>query len=321
MTTALVARESSVAFEPVDTLPDSGVTVDVSWSSLNYKDALAVTRKGRIVRRFPMVLGIDLAGTVVASDDADFAPGANVVAVGQGLGESEPGGYTQRQRVRASALVPLPDGLTLEQAMRIGTAGFTAMLCVLALERNGVVPDDREIVVTGAAGGVGSIAVMLLSRRGYRVAASTGRAELEGYLRELGATSIVAREELAQASGAMQKERWAGDIDTVGGATLANVFAQTAYGGAIACCGMAGGHELTTTVWPLILRNVSLLGVSSIHTPKPQRVEAWSRLAEDIDPARLAAMSRTEPLSKIFELADEILAGRVRGRIAIDVTS
>ena len=320
MTTALVARESSVAFEPIDTLPDSGVTVDVSWSSLNYKDALAVTRKGRIVRRFPMVLGIDLAGTVVASDDAEFAPGANVVAVGQGLGESEPGGYTQRQRVRASALVPLPDGLTLEQAMRIGTAGFTAMLCVLALERNGVVPGDREIVVTGAAGGVGSIAVMLLSRRGYRVAASTGRAELEGYLRELGATSIVAREELAQASGAMQKERWAGGIDTVGGATLANVFAQTAYGGAIACCGMAGGHELTTTVWPLILRNVSLLGVSSIHTPKAQRVEAWSRLAEDIDPARLAAMSRTEPLSKIFELADEILAGHVRGRIAIDVT-
>jgi acrylyl-CoA reductase (NADPH) len=317
--TALVAHEDRVAFEQLtaDDLPKAGVTVDVAYSSLNYKDALAVTRRGKIVRRFPTVLGIDLAGTVAASDDPGFAPGAAVVAVGQGLGESEGGGYTQRERVRADALVPLPEGMTLEQSMQLGTAGFTAMLCVLALERNGVVPDEREIVVTGAAGGVGSVAVMLLARLGYRVAASTGRPELEPYLRDLGATSIVPRDELAQKGAPMQTERWAGGIDTVGGTTLTNVFAQTAYGGAIACCGMAGGHELSTAVWPLILRNVSLLGVSSIRTPKAQRLEAWTRLARDTDFAKLAELSRTEPLSRMFELSEEILAGKVRGRIAI----
>jgi acrylyl-CoA reductase (NADPH) len=316
---ALVARETAVALEALsdDDLPTGGVTVDVAYSSLNYKDALAVTRRGRIVRRFPMVLGIDLAGTVAASDDTAFAPGANVVAVGQGLGESEWGGYTQRQRVKPDALVPLPRGMTLEQSMQIGTAGFTAMLCVLALERNGVVPNDQEIVVTGAAGGVGSIAVLLLAKLGYRVAASTGRPELEAYLRNLGATSIVARQELAQPGAPMQSEKWGGGIDTVGGTTLANVFAQTAYGGAVASCGMAGGHELATTVWPLILRNVSLLGVSSIRTPKAQRVEAWTRLAKDLDFAKLAELSRTEPLARVFELSEKLLGGHVRGRIVI----
>jgi acrylyl-CoA reductase (NADPH) len=317
---ALVARENAVSFETLtdDVLPKSGVTVDVAYSSLNYKDALAVTRRGRIVRRFPMVLGIDLAGTVSESDDAAFAPGAKVLAVGQGLGESEWGGYTQRERVRADALVPLPDGMSLEQSMQLGTAGFTAMLCVLALERNNVRPDEREIVVTGAAGGVGSVAVMLLARLGYRVAASTGRPELEPYLRDLGATSIIPRDELSQAGAPMQSERWAGGIDTVGGITLTNVFAQTAYGGAVASCGMAGGHELATTVWPLILRNVSLLGVSSIRTPKPERIEAWTRLARDTDFAKLAELSRTEPIARIFELSEEILAGKVRGRIVIE---
>jgi acrylyl-CoA reductase (NADPH) len=310
---ALIARENSVAFEELDELPPEGVTVDVAYSSLNYKDALAVTRRGKIVRRFPMILGIDLAGTTES--------GEKVLAVGQGLGESEWGGYTRRERVREDALVPLPDGMSLEQAMQLGTAGFTAMLCVLALERNGVRPDEKEIVVTGAAGGVGSVAVLLLAKLGYRVAASTGRPELEDYLRNLGATSIVPREELASNGGPMQKERWAGSIDTVGGATLANVFAQTAYGGAVACCGMAGGHELSTAVWPLILRNVSLLGVSSIRTPRPQRLEAWSRLARDIDFAKLASLSRTEPLSKIFELSEELLGGKVRGRIVIDTSA
>jgi putative YhdH/YhfP family quinone oxidoreductase len=316
---AVVARESGVAFEQLteDDLPKSGVTVDVAYSSLNYKDALAVTRRGRIVRRFPMVLGIDLAGTVAASDDPEFAPGAKVLAVAQGLGESEWGGYTQRERVKADALVPLPEGMSLEQSMQIGTAGFTAMLCVSALERNGVVPGEREVVVTGAAGGVGSIAVMLLARLGYRVAASTGRPELEPYLRGLGATSIVPRSELAEKGAPMQSERWAGGIDTVGGTTLATVFAQTAYGGAVAACGMAGGHELVTTVWPLILRNVSILGVSSIRTPKPQRIEEWTRLARDIDFAKLAELSRTEPLSRVFALSEEILAGHVRGRIVL----
>lgn len=317
---ALVARETSVAFEELtdEDLPKSGVTVDVAYSSLNYKDALAVTRRGKIVRKFPMVLGIDLAGTVTASDDPAFVPGMQVLGTGQGLGESDWGGYTKRQRVRADAIVPVPQGMTLEQAMQLGTAGITAMLCVLALERYGVLPDDREMVVTGAAGGVGSIAVMLLARRGYNVAASTGRPELEPYMRGLGAKSIVPREELAKPGPPMQSERWAGGIDTVGGVTLANLFAQTAYGGAVACCGMAGGHELNTAVWPLILRNVSLLGVSSIRTPKAERVEGWSRLARDTDFAKLAELSRTEPIAKIFELSEEILAGKVRGRIVIE---
>ena len=316
---ALVANEDVVAFEPItdDDLPKNGVLVDVAYSSLNYKDALAVTRRGRIVRRFPMVLGIDLAGTVVSSDDPEFAPGDRVVGHGQGLGENDWGGYTQRERVRPEAIVHLPEGISLEQAMQVGTAGFTAMLCVLALERNGVVPDDREIVVTGAAGGVGSVAVMLLARLGYRVAASTGRPELEPYFRSLGATSVIPREELAQKGAPMQTERWAGGIDTVGGTTLSNLYAQTAYGGAVACCGMAGGHELATTVWPLILRNVSLLGVSSLKTPRPQRIEAWARLKRETDFRQLADLSRTEPLSRIFELSEEIMAGKVRGRIVI----
>ncbi len=308
---ALVAREDSVAFEEIAELPPGDVTVDVAYSSLNYKDGLAVTRRGKIVRKFPMVLGIDLAGTTES--------GQKVLATGQGLGESEPGGYTQRQRVREDALVPVPQGMTLEQAMQLGTAGLTAMLCVQALERNNVLPGEREVIVTGAAGGVGSLAVMLLAKRGYRVAASTGRPELEDYLRGLGATTIVPREQLATAGAPMQKEQWAGGVDTVGGPTLSNVFAQTAYGGAVACCGMAGGHELSATVWPLILRNVSLLGVSSLRTPKPERIEAWNRLASDVDFRRLAEISRTEPLSRIFELAEEIMAGQVRGRVAIDV--
>jgi acrylyl-CoA reductase (NADPH) len=316
---ALVAHEDRVAFEPLsdDDLPKNGVLIDVAYSSLNYKDALAVTRRGRIVRRFPMVLGIDLAGTVVSSDDPEFAPGDRVVGHGQGLGENDWGGYTTRERVRPDAIVHLPEGISLEQAMQVGTAGFTAMLCVLALERNGVMPDDREVVVTGAAGGVGSVAVMLLARLGYRVAASTGRPELESYFRSLGATSIIPREELAQKGAPMQTERWAGGIDTVGGITLTNLYAQTAYGGAVACCGMAGGHELATTVWPLILRNVSLLGISSLKTPKPQRIEAWARLTRETDFQLLADLSRTEPLSRIFELSEEIMAGKVRGRIVI----
>lgn len=312
---ALVARESEVAFEQIDDaqLPE-GVLVDVAYSSLNYKDALAVTRRGRIVRRFPMILGIDLAGTIAET-------GERVLAHGQGLGELDWGGYTARERVRADALVPVPDEMSLEQAMQLGTAGLTAMLCLMALERNGVVPDDREVIVTGATGGVGSIAVMLLSREGYRVAAATGRPELESYLRSLGATSIVSREELTAKGAPMQSERWAGGIDTVGGVTLANLYAQTAYGGAIACCGMAGGHELNIAVWPLILRNVSLLGVSSILPPQETRILAWSRMANEIDFATLAGLSRTEPLSNIFTLAEELLGGKLHGRVVLDVNA
>jgi acrylyl-CoA reductase (NADPH) len=324
--TALLARQNGKSYTTSleqlsdrDLPPGERVSVDVVFSSLNYKDGLAVTGRGRIIRNFPMVPGIDLAGTVTDSDSEDFSAGQLVLATGQGLGELEWGGLTQRQRVLPDALVPLPAGMTLEQAMQLGTAGFTAMLALMALERNDVVPGEHEVVVTGAAGGVGSIAVMLLARHGYRVAASTGRPELEGYLRDLGATSIVKREDLLESGGPMQTERWAGAIDTVGGQTLSTLFAQTAYGGAIACCGMAGGHELHATVWPLILRNVSLLGVSSLLTPRAQRIEAWSRLARETDFARLATLSRTEPLSRIHELSEEILAGRVRGRVVIDV--
>lgn len=295
------------------------VLVDVAYSSLNYKDGLAVTAKGKIIRKFPMVLGIDLTGTVAESSSPAYKPGDRVVACGQGLGETEWGGYAQRQRVRADALVPLPDALSFEQAMAIGTAGFTAMLCVLALEQMDVRPSERELVVTGAGGGVGSIAVMLLARRGYNVAASTGRAELEDYLRSLGASSIVPRDELSKKSAPLESERWGGGVDTVGGQTLSTIYAQTAYGGAIACCGMAGGGELNAFVWPLILRNVSLLGVSSIHTPLAQRKRAWEALAREVDPRKLASLSRVEPLSRIQALAEEIVGGTVRGRVVIDV--
>ena len=321
---ALIARESENGYttsveELTDAdLPQEGeVTVDVAYSSLNYKDALAVTARGKIIRRFPMVLGIDLAGTVTESSSGVFKPGDRVLATGQGLGETAWGGYTQRQRVFADALVPLPEGLSLEQAMQLGTAGLTAMLCVMALEQAGIRPSERELVVTGAGGGVGSLAVMLLARLGHRVAASTGRLEEEPYFRDLGASTVIHRDELAKKGGPLQSEKWAGGIDTVGGVTLTNLFAQTAYEGAVACCGMAGGHELNTTVWPMILRNVSLLGVSSLRTSKARRIEAWQRLARDIDAQKLHALSRTEPLARIRELSDSILAGQVRGRVVI----
>src|SRR5205085_10076701 len=240
---ALVARsQNEVGFEEISEIPSNDVLVDVAYSSLNYKDGLAVTGRGKIIRRFPMVAGIDLAGTVVQSATDEFKVGDRVVRHGQGLGENDWGGYAQQQRVRAGAIVKIPGSITFEDSMRIGTAGFTAMLCVLALEQNDVKPSDREVVVTGAAGGVGSLAVHLLAQRGYKVAASTGRPELESYFRELGATSIVPREELAKKPAPLQSERWAGGIDTVGGETLSNIFAQTAYEGAIACCGMAQSH-------------------------------------------------------------------------------
>lgn len=321
---AFIARESAdgytANFETLTDgdLPQTGeVVVDVAYSSLNYKDALAVTGRGKIIRKLPMVLGIDLAGTVVESSSDEFKPGDRVLGTGQGLGESDWGGYTQRQRVRADAIVPLPEGLSLEQSMQLGTAGITAMLCVMALEQAGIAPSERELVVTGAAGGVGSIAVMLLAKLGHSVAASTGRLEESDYLRGLGATSVIHRDEFTKKGGPLQSEKWAGGVDTVGGVTLANLFAQTAYEGAIACCGMAGGHELNATVWPLILRNVSLLGVSSLRTPKAKRIEGWSRLASDIDATKLAGLSRTEPLSRIRALADDILDGKVRGRVVL----
>lgn len=322
---ALVARKSetgyTVALEALqrDDLPAGEVLVEVSHSSLNYKDGLAVAARGKIIRKFPMVLGIDVAGTVLESSSPDFQPGDRVAGTGQGLGELTWGGYSQLQRVSADAIVRIPDPLSVEQSMQIGTAGVTAMLCLMGLEMARVVPDEREVVVTGAGGGVGSIAVMLLAANGYKVAASTGRPELEPWLRELGATSVIERSELSRKAAPMESEKWAGGIDTVGGDTLATVYAQTAYEGAIAACGMAGGHELNTTVWPMILRNVSLIGVSSLKTPKTKRLEAWARLARELDLAKLASISRTEPLSDIHSLADEILSGQIRGRAVVDV--
>ncbi|MBI4520818.1 MAG: oxidoreductase [Gemmatimonadetes bacterium] len=306
---------------PEDALPGGDVLVEVACSSLNYKDGLAVTGRGDIIRRFPMVCGIDLAGTVIDSRVPDFKPGDGVLAVGQGLGETEWGGYSQRARVAASALVPVPPGLSLQQAMAIGTAGFTAMLSLMALEHHGIRPGEREMLVTGAGGGVGSVAVALLAARGYTVAASTGRPELHDYLRGLGAVTIVDRATLAQKPPPLASERWAGGVDSVGGPTLASVLAATAAHGAVAACGLAGGVEVPTTVMPFILRNVALLGVNSVQAPKPLRLEAWSRLARELPRDKLERMTSVEPLSKIKELSDRILAGQIRGRVVVDVNA
>lgn len=300
-------------------LPEGDVTVAVSYSSLNYKDGLAVTGKGKVIRNFPMVCGIDLAGSVETSSSAEWAPGDEVVITGWGLSEQYPGGYTQRQRVRSEWLTPLPQGLSALQSMAIGTAGLTAMLCVLALEDAGVAPgSDREVLVTGAGGGVGSVAVAILATLGYRVAASTGRPEIHDYLRSLGAATIVDRAELASSGRPLGAERWLGAVDTVGSQTLATVLSQMAYGGAVAACGLAGGPDLPTTVLPFILRNVSLIGVDSVMCPAPRRAAAWGRLASDLPIGLLDAMTTVEPMSRLPELAEQILAGTIRGRVVID---
>lgn len=303
-------------------LPAGDVVVDVAYSSLNYKDGLAVTGRARIARSFPMVCGIDLAGTVVSSDSADWTPGDEVLITGWGLSETHPGGYTGRQCVQSRWLVGKPAGLTLAQSMAIGTAGLTAMLCVLALERHGLSPDgaaDGEVLVTGAGGGVGSVAVALLAHLGYPVAASTGRPEVADYLRSLGATTIVDRAELATEGRPLDKERWSGAIDTVGSTTLATALRQTRYRGAVAACGLAGGNDLPVTVLPFILRNVALLGVDSVQCPTEERTEAWRRLATDLPLGQLDAITTLESFDRIPALAEEILGGQVRGRVVIDV--
>ncbi len=300
-------------------LPDGDVTVDVAYSSLNYKDGLSVTGKGKIARSFPMVCGADLAGTVSASDSPEWSPGDEVVVTGWGLSETHPGGLTERQRVRSEWLVRRPDPLSLAQTMAIGTAGLTAMLCVLALEDAGMV-SGSEVVVTGAAGGVGSVATAVLGRLGHRVVASTGRPELHEYLASLGASDFVDRAELAADSGRpLEPMRWDAGIDTVGSTTLASVLRQTRYAGPVAACGLAGGNDLPTTVLPFILRGVSLLGIDSVQCPLPRRQEAWGRLAADLPLGQLDAMTTVEPMSKISELAGSILAGATRGRVVIDV--
>jgi acrylyl-CoA reductase (NADPH) len=322
---AIVATEpgpASLQELTEDNLPDGDVTVAVEWSSLNYKDGLAVTGKGKIIRSYPMICGIDLAGTVEASDSSSWQVGDEVVVTGWGLSETAPGGFTQRQRLRSEWLVRRPDGLSLQQTMAVGTAGLTAMLCVIALENAGVSPNaDGEVLVTGAGGGVGSVAVAVLAKLGYRVAASTGRTETHDFLRSLGATTIVDRDELAAAGKPFDKERWAGAVDTVGSQTLATVLAQTRYGGAVAACGLVGGTDLPTTVLPFILRGVSLLGVDSVMCPTPRRVDAWQRLARDLPGGLLDELTTVEPMTRVPQLAEDILAGRTRGRIVIDTAT
>ncbi|MDQ0456371.1 MDR family oxidoreductase [Rhizobium paknamense] len=303
-------------------LPDHDVLVQVAYSTLNYKDGLAFTGKGRIARRMPIIAGADLAGTVVESRNAAWKPGDKVLINGFGLSETEAGGYSPYQRVKPEWLMRLPDSFSLEQAMAIGTAGYTAALAVLALEDwSRIKPGEGEVVVTGAAGGVGSIAVSLLASSGYLVTASTGREETHDYLKHLGASAIMDRASLTEKGGPLQKERFTGGIDSVGGTTLANVLAQTVYGGAVAACGLAGGADLPATVMPFILRGVSLLGIDSVMTPMVKRERAWQRLAEKLNRDHLAAMTTVEPLSNLPTLADAIMDGRIRGRVVIDVNA
>jgi acrylyl-CoA reductase (NADPH) len=305
-------------------LPDGDVTIRVSWSSLNYKDGLAVTGKGRVVRSFPMVCGVDLAGTVEASEAPEFLPGDQVVVTGFGLGESTFGGFAELARVKSGWIVALPEGMDARRAMAIGTAGLTSMLCVMALERHGLTPGSAgglPVVVTGAAGGVGSVAIAILAGLGYEVAAVSGRSELEGYLRGLGATSFVPRAELAEGRPRpLDSQRWAGAVDAVGGPTLATVISQTRYGGCVAACGNAGGVDLSTTVLPFILRGVTLAGVESVQCPIELRRLAWGRLATGLSAAALDQMTVEATLDDVLLLADEIVAGRTRGRVVIAVT-
>lgn len=303
-------------------LPDGDVSVAVAHSTVNYKDGLALTGSSPIIRNYPMVPGIDLAGTVIASDSADFTTGDKVLVNGYGLSEAHWGGYTQRQRLNSDFLVPLPDGLSTAQAMAIGTGGYTAMLCVLALEEQGVKPGNGDILVTGAAGGVGSVAIALLAKLGYRVVASTGRVSEADYLTGLGASEIIDREELSGKPRALGKERWAGVVDAVGSNTLANAISQTGYGGTVAACGLAQGVDLPVTVMPFILRGVKLIGVDSVMAPQNIRRKAWERLSQDLDLDKLASITAgTIGLADLPGAAEDILAGKVRGRLVVDVNS
>lgn len=322
--TALVLRESDDgpvgALEQLTDadLPAGDVLLDIDFSSLNYKDGMALTGKNRIVREYPMVPGIDLTGTVVASDSPDFAVGDAVISTGFQVGERYWGGYTQRQRVRSEWLVRRPETMTARTAMAIGTAGLTAMLCVMALEDAGVVPGDGPVLVTGAAGGVGSMAVSLLGGLGYEVTAVTGRPETQEYLRGLGASAFLTREEMTEPARPLETETWAGAVDTVGSSMLAKLLAQMKYGGTVAACGLAGGADLPTTVMPFILRNVRLQGVESVMTPTPVRSVAWERLAADLSADLIDSMTEVVPMSELLERGPSILDGQVRGRWVVD---
>jgi acrylyl-CoA reductase (NADPH) len=307
-----------VDFDEKD-LMDGDVTVKVEWSTINYKDGLALTGKAPVVRRFPMIPGIDLAGTVEASNNPAWKPGDRVILDGFGLGETHLGAYAEKARVKGEWLVPLPSGMSAREAMAIGTAGYTAMLSVMALEHHGLTPDRGAVVVTGAAGGVGSVAIAVLAKLGYRVIASTGRPQEGAYLRDLGAAEVIERSELTGQPRPLGKERWAAGIDTVGSTTLANMLSMTAYGGAVAACGLAGGMDLPTSVAPFILRGVSLLGIDSVMCPLKTRREAWNRLASDLDRGKLAAMTSEVGLGQAPDFGSAILEGRVRGRIVVKI--
>jgi acrylyl-CoA reductase (NADPH) len=299
-------------------LMDGDVTVAVEWSTLNYKDGLALTGKAPVVRRFPMIAGIDFAGTVEQSSNPNWKAGDKVVCNGWGMGETHLGAYAEKARVKGEWLVKLPDGLSTRDAMAIGTAGYTAMLSVMALEDHGLKPAS-PIVVTGAAGGVGSVATAILSKLGYHVIASTGRASEADYLKHLGASEIIDRAELAAAPRPLNKERWAGGVDSVGSTTLANLLSMTMYGGAIAACGLAAGMDLPASVAPFILRGVCLLGIDSVMCPIERRRAAWTRLARDLDRLKLTEMTSEIPLDQVIEAGARILAGQVRGRIVVKI--
>jgi acrylyl-CoA reductase (NADPH) len=300
-------------------LMDGEVTVAVEWSTLNYKDGLALTGRAPVVRRFPMIAGIDFAGTVTQSSHPLWKAGDRVVCTGWGMGETHLGAYAEKARVNGDWLVRLPEGLTAREAMAIGTAGFTAMLAVLALERHGLSPHSGPIAVTGAAGGVGSVATAVLAKLGYHVIASTGRLSETPYLTDLGAAEVIGRNELAGAVKPLAKERWAGGIDSVGSTTLANLLSMTKYGGAIAACGLAGGMDLPSFVAPFILRGVCLLGIDSVMCPLSLRKAAWERLARDLDRTKLSEITHEIGLDQVTAMAPEILAGQVRGRIVVKI--
>ena len=309
-----------VQISPSD-LPKNDVLVDVAYSSLNYKDALAISGRSRICRKLPLILGIDLAGTVIESRDSRFKSGDQVLVNGYKMSEIHDGGYSQIQSVQGDWMVQVPKKFTLHDAMAIGTAGFTAMLCVMALEDVAMTPDKGDVLVTGAGGGVGSLAIALLSKLGYQVTASSGRAELHDYLISLGAAEIIDRNELGQKPLPLETERWAAAVDTVGGMTLSNILSKLCHFGAVAMCGMVGGTEFTASVMPMILRSVKIIGVNSTHTPRERRLEAWGRLSKDLDIEKLRYMTETVSMTDIAEKVDKMLAGQVTGRVVVDVNS
>ena len=300
-------------------LMEGDVTVAVEATTVNYKDGLAITGKAPVVRRWPLVPGIDFAGTVISSTHAGWKQGDKVILNGWGVGETHFGAFAERARVNGDWLVPLPDGMTPHDAMAVGTAGYTAMLCVMALERHGITPDRGPVVVTGAAGGVGSVAISILSKLGYHVIASTGRTSENAYLHDLGAAEIISRDELSGPGKPLAKERWAGGVDAVGSHTLANVLSMTSYGGAVAACGLAQGMDLPASVAPFILRGVSLLGIDSVMAPREIRLEAWRRIGNDLDHAKLAALSTVIGFEQIIDAGRDIIDGKIRGRVVVDM--